>query len=91
MGQYALMADISKCFFQMLLPEEQQDLFQILWFKDDDIQKGEHKMYKFSRHVWAIISSPYIACAAIRKTAEAKYHQCIASHNRNSVKPHVHG
>ena len=70
MGQYALMADITKCFFQISLPQHQQDLFQILWYKDDDISKGELQPYKFTRHVWGIVSSPYIACAAIRKTAE---------------------
>ena len=70
MGQYALMADITKCFFQTSLPEHQQDLFRILWYKDDDISKGELQPYKFTRHVWGIVSSPYIACVAIRKTAE---------------------
>ena len=70
MGQYALMANITKCFFQISLPEHQQDRFRILWYKDDDISKGELQPYKFTRHVWGIVSSPYIACVAIRKTAE---------------------
>ena len=67
MGKYALMADLSQCFFQILLPENQQDYFRILWFKDDDIEKGEIQVYKFTRHVWGIISSPFIACNAIHK------------------------
>ena len=41
LGQYALMADITKCFFQVLLPEKQQDYFRILWYKDDDVQQGQ--------------------------------------------------
>ena len=45
MGQYALMADITKCFFQISLPEHQQDLFRIFWFKDDDISKGQLQPY----------------------------------------------
>ena len=28
------------------------------------------KPYKFTRHAWGVISSPYIACAAIRKAAD---------------------
>ena len=64
------MADITKCFFQISLPEHQQDLFRILWYKDDDISKGELQPYKFTRHVWGIVRSPYIACVAICKTAE---------------------
>ena len=70
MGKYALMADLSKCFLQILLPEEQQDLFRILWYKEDDITKGEIEEFKFTRHVWGVISSPYIACRAIRKVTE---------------------
>ena len=70
MGQYALMADITKCFFQTSHPEHQQNLFRILWYKDDDISKGELQPYKFTRHVWGIVRSPYIACVAIRKMVE---------------------
>ena len=70
MGKYALMADLSKCFLQILLPEEQQDLFRILWYKEDDITKGEIEEFKFTRHVWGVISSPYIACRAMRKVTE---------------------
>ena len=64
------MSDLSKCFFQIRLPEAQQDLFRILWYKGDDVQLGEVEAYKFTRHAWGVISSPYIACAAIRKAAD---------------------
>ena len=67
LGKYALMLDLSKCFFQILLPQDQQDLFRILWFKNDDIEAGVLEPYRFTRHVWGVISSPFIACYAIRK------------------------
>ena len=70
MGQNALMADITKCFFQDLIPENQKDLFRILWFRDDDINKGVIEPYKFIRHVWGIISYTYIACIVICKAAK---------------------
>ena len=85
LGQYALMADITKCFFQVLLPEKQQDYFRILWYKDDDVQQGQIESYKFTRHVWGVISSPYIACAAIRKTA-ADNPTNASSHTTETVK-----
>ena len=44
------MSDLSKCFFQIRLPEAQQDLFRILWYKDDDVKLGEVEAYKFTRH-----------------------------------------
>ena len=73
MGEYALMGDISKCFFQIRLPKSQQNLFRILWFKNNDVKTGKLEPYKFTRHVWGVVSSPYISCLAIRKTAEENY------------------
>ena len=70
LGKYALMSDLSKCFFQVWLPVEQQDLFRIFWNNDYDVKLGEVEQYEFRRHAWGVISSPYIACAAIRKTAD---------------------
>ena len=61
------MADLSKCFFQILLPRDQRDLFRILWFSNDDIERGKLQSYHFTRHVWGIISSPFIACYAIHR------------------------
>ena len=70
LGKYALMFDLRKCFFQIRLPEAQQDLFRILWYKDDDVKLDEVEAYKFTRHAWGVIGLPYIACAAIRKAAD---------------------
>ena len=66
-GKYALMADLSKCFFQILLPRDQRDLFRILWFSNDGIERAKLQSYHFTRHVWGIISSPFIACYAIHR------------------------
>ena len=32
LGKFAMMADLTKCFFQIGVPAEQRDLFRILWF-----------------------------------------------------------
>ena len=70
LGRFALMSDLSKCFLQILLPKDQQDLFRILWYAQDDIISGQIEEFKFTRHVWGIICSPYIACTAIRYVTE---------------------
>ena len=66
LGKYACLADLSRCFFQVKVPRSQQDLFRIVWFNNNDIVKGETKVYRFTRHVWGINSSPYIALLAIQ-------------------------
>ena len=65
LGKYACVADLSRCFFQVKVPRSQQDLFRIVWFNNNDIVKGETKVFRFTRHVWGINSSPYIALLAI--------------------------
>ena len=64
--RYACFADLSKCFFQVAIPETQRDLFHIIWFKDNDIDVGEKQTFCFTRHVWGINSSPYIALTATK-------------------------
>ena len=61
------MADLSKCFLQVSVPESQRDLFRLVWFKDNDIDEGEIQILKFTRHVWGVNSSPYFALFAIEK------------------------
>ena len=65
--KYALMADLNKCFFQILLSRDQRDLFHILWFSNDDIESGELQPFHFTRQVWGVISSLFIACYAIHR------------------------
>ena len=35
--QYAVIADLKECFFQISIPPEQRDIFHILWYADDDL------------------------------------------------------
>ena len=65
-GRYACIADFSKCFFQVAIPETQRDLFRIIWFKDNDIDIGEKQTFCFTKQVWGINSSPYIALTDIK-------------------------
>ena len=37
--KYACMADLSKCFFQVAIPEKQRELFRLIWFKDNNLDK----------------------------------------------------
>ena len=37
LGKFAGVGDLAKCFFQVEIPREQQDLFQIVWFKNKDM------------------------------------------------------
>ena len=65
MEKYACVADVTKCFFQIKLPQDQQDWFHIIWFKDNNIDSGEIQIFRFTRHVWGINSSPYVALMAL--------------------------
>ena len=66
------MADLSRSFFQVVVPEAQRDLLRIIWFRNNDLEGGELQVFRFSRHVWGgINSSAYIAVLAI-KTLIAK-------------------
>ena len=66
-SKYACMADLSKCFFQVSFPENQRDLFRLVWFRNSDIDGGYIQLFQFTRHVWGINSSPYIALFAIQR------------------------
>ena len=59
------MADLSKGFFQVSMPENQRDLFRLIGYEDNDINCGVIKIFYFTRHVWGINSSSYIALLAI--------------------------
>ena len=70
LGKYALMSDVTKCFFQVQLPAAQRDLFCLLWFENNDVERGKLVSYRFRVHPWGIKSSPYIACLAFKKLVE---------------------
>ena len=69
-GEFALMADVTKCYFQIGLPEAQRDLFRILWYENDDVEHGRIVPFRFCVHPWGLKSSSFIACLAIRKIVE---------------------
>ena len=51
LGKFVCMADVSKCFFQVSIPESQHDLFCLIWFKDNDLVNGFTQIYRFTRHL----------------------------------------
>ena len=61
-------ADLSECFFQIAIPPNQQDVFRIIWFENDNID-GNCEVWKFRVHVWGVNSSPFIATFCIKKVA----------------------
>ena len=69
MGKYACVADVSKCFFQIKHPRYQQDWFHIIWFKDNNMNSGAIQIFRFTRHVWGINFSPYVALVALNRLA----------------------
>ena len=62
LGRYVCAADISKCFFQVGIPCDQQDWFRIVWYENNDLDHGKPQVFRFTRRVWGINSSPY-ACS----------------------------
>ena len=67
LGSYACVSDVSKCFFQIKLPRGQQNWFHIIWFKNNNIDGGETKVFRFTRHVWGMNSRPYVALLAFKR------------------------
>ena len=45
--KFAFMADITECFFQVNLPENQRDLFCLLWFENNDMKQGKIIPFRF--------------------------------------------
>ena len=64
-GRYACMADLSKCFFQVSVPESLRDLLRVGWYRNNNLEKGEAQIFCFKRHVWGINFSSYVASFAI--------------------------
>ena len=58
--RYACTVDLSNCFFQVAIPESQKDLFRLIWFRSNDVDEGKAQLYRFTRHVWGINSSPLL-------------------------------
>ena len=41
-----------------------------MWFKDNDLDNTDTQIYRFTRHVWGVNSSPFIALLAMKRLAE---------------------
>ena len=67
LGRCACVTDVSKCFFQIKSPRSQQDWSYIIWFKNNNIDDGETKVFCFTRYVWGINSSLYVALSALKR------------------------
>ena len=53
-GIYACNADLSKCFFQIYMLREQQDLFRLGLYQKNDINNGQLQVFRFCRCVWGV-------------------------------------
>ena len=69
LGKYACIADVGKSFLQVGIPVDQQDWFRIVWYKNNDLENGDSQIFRFTRHVWGINSSPYVALLALQRLA----------------------
>ena len=66
-GKLACEVDLSKWFFQVQIPPCQQDLFRLIWLKDNYVKTGVVQVCRSTRHVWGINSSPFVALLAIKR------------------------
>ena len=74
-GDYAMMADITKYFFQTLLPEHQQNLFRTLWYENNDIINANLKHINLldTFGVWSALRTSH---AAVLRGGKGKSYQC---------------
>ena len=47
------------------MPESQRDMFRLIWYRNNDLDEGKVQLYRFTRRVWGINSSPFIGLFAI--------------------------
>ena len=82
----AVMADLEKMFYQVRVPEEQQDFFRFLWWENNDLEDNIID-FRMSAHLQGCISSPSCANYALKKTAvdnEQKYGSTVSNVLKNS-------
>lgn len=67
-NKVAIMADIKAMFHQVKVAEEHRDYLSFLWWPQGDLEKDlvEHCV---TVHLFGAVSSPSVACQALRKTA----------------------
>ena len=66
---FAFSGDIKKMYYQVKVPEEQQDVFRFLWWRNGD-PEDEVVQYKMTRHPFGAASSGNCAKFALNQTAE---------------------
>ena len=60
-----IVADIEKAFLMIKVTETDQDVLRFLWYKDISVDKPEIEVFKFTRVVFGVGSSPYLLNATI--------------------------
>ena len=65
----AFMGDIESMFFQVKVPENQQDFQRFLWWPDGNLN-GELKEYRMTVHLFGAVSSPSVVNFVLRHIAE---------------------
>ena len=90
LGKFGMMADLTKCFFQIGLPEDQRDLFRILWFDNIDISQGKLVKFRFTRHPWGEKQSFYCKLCNSEDSGGQCY-RSIRPNPRHYPQKHLHG
>ncbi|XP_064618958.1 uncharacterized protein LOC135482628 [Lineus longissimus] len=64
----AVTCDISACFYQVFVPDNQRDCLRFLWWEDGELHK-EPTEYRMTRHIFGATSSPACSNFALNETA----------------------
>ena len=62
----ALIADIEKAFLNISVSEKDRNFLRLLWFKEPENIDSEFEIYRFTRVVFGVTSSPYHLNATLR-------------------------
>ena len=79
--QIALVGDIESMFYQVRVPEEQQDMLRFVWWPEGNLD-AEPEDYRMCVHLFGGTHSPSVCNYALRRTAidnESKFGQEAAS------------
>ena len=62
----ALMADVEKAFLMIAVDERDRDVLRFVWVDDVTKEEPELRMYRFTRVVFGVSSSPFLLNATVR-------------------------
>ena len=65
MHRIALTADIEKAFLMVSMSEKDRDILRFLWYDDVTKKQPEVRMFRFTRVVFSVSSSPFLLNATI--------------------------